>query len=170
MDLYWDSNGSGKDIRKMKYKCHYRMPIGMICVEEKDGAVTGLYMEETSTEDDHETVLLQQVHMQLNEYFEQSRRSFDLPIRLEGTEFQKQVWNGLQSIPYGKTCSYKELAKNIGRPKASRAVGGANHKNPIMILVPCHRVIGARGNMVGFAAGLDVKEYLLKLEQEDHVI
>jgi methylated-DNA-[protein]-cysteine S-methyltransferase len=141
------------------------MPIGMICVEEEDGAVVGLYMEETSNEGDHETALLQQVHMQLVEYFDQKRCSFDIPIRLDGTEFQKKVWKALQSIPYGKTYSYKELATTIGNPKASRAVGGANHKNPILILIPCHRVIGAGGNLVGFAAGLDVKEYLLKLEQ-----
>ena len=151
----------------MKHRCHYQMPIGMICVEEEDGAVTGLYMEATTTEDDHETELLQKVHKQLMEYFCHNRREFDLPIRLEGTDFQQQVWNALQGIPYGSTYSYGELARKIGKPKASRAVGGANHKNPILILVPCHRVIGASGKLVGFAAGLDVKEYLLKLEQND---
>lgn len=151
----------------MRYRCHYQMPIGMICVEEEDGAVTGLYIEEISTAEDHETELLQQVQIQLLEYFDHKRCNFDIPIRLEGTEFQKSVWNALQNIPYGKTYSYKELATKIGNPNASRAVGGANHKNPILILVPCHRVIGAAGNLVGFAAGLDVKEYLLKLEQSD---
>lgn len=151
----------------MRYRCHYQMPIGMICVEEEDGAVTGLYIEEISTAEDHETELLQQVQIQLLEYFDHKRCNFDIPIRLEGTEFQKSVWKALQNIPYGKTYSYKELATKIGNPKASRAVGGANHKNPILILVPCHRVIGAAGNLVGFAAGLDVKEYLLKLEQSD---
>ena len=151
----------------MKYRCHYQMPIGMICVEEEDGAVTGLYMEEAATEDDHETELLKQVHTQLIEYFNHRRHSFDLPVRLEGTDFQKQVWKALQDIPYGKTCSYGELAGMIKRPNAARAVGGANHNNPVLIIVPCHRVIGANGDLVGFGAGLGVKEFLLKLEQEE---
>lgn len=111
-----------------------------------------------------ETPLLQKAKKQLREYFAGNRREFDLPICLHGTDFQKKVWNVLQSIPYGETLSYGEVAAKIGNPKASRAVGGANNKNPIMIIVPCHRVIGADGSLVGFGGGLPAKEYLLALE------
>lgn len=101
---------------------------------------------------------------QLEEYFSSQRRQFDLPLDLHGTDFQKSVWHHMQTIPYGETWSYKELATAIGNPKAVRAVGGANNKNPVAIIVPCHRVIGANGSMVGFGGGLPVKEKLLQLE------
>ena len=98
-------------------------------------------------------------------YFSKKRKSFDIPIKLEGTEFQKRVWDALIQIPYGKTCTYKDIAEKIGNPKACRAVGGANNKNPIMIIVPCHRVIGKNGDLVGYAGGIEVKQKLLDLEQ-----
>ncbi len=101
---------------------------------------------------------------QLEEYFAGTRHSFDLPLDLCGSLFQKKVWNALLNIEYGKTCSYKEIALKIGAPKAVRAVGGANNKNPIPIIIPCHRVIGSNGNMVGYGGGLDKKEILLSLE------
>ena len=101
---------------------------------------------------------------QLTEYFDGRRRRFDLPVDLYGTPFQLRVWRELQSIPYGEVRSYKELARAIGAPKAVRAVGGANNKNPVPILVPCHRVIGSNGSLVGYGGGLSIKEYLLKLE------
>lgn len=101
---------------------------------------------------------------QLDEYFAGERRQFDLPLELCGTPFQKQVWNSLLTIPFGQTRTYGQLADQIGNPKAVRAVGAANGKNPISIIVPCHRVIGASGKLTGFAGGLDAKKMLLQLE------
>lgn len=101
---------------------------------------------------------------QLTEYFAGKRKVFDLPLEPYGTEFQKKVWQALMEIPYGRTCSYGEIAAKIGNPKASRAVGSANNKNPIAIVIPCHRVVGANGALVGYASGLQTKEALLKLE------
>lgn len=101
---------------------------------------------------------------ELQEYFAGERMSFDLPLRPAGTEFQKLVWNALREIPYGETRSYAEIAQAIGRPKACRAVGGANNKNPIMLFIPCHRVIGSDGSLTGFAGGLEMKRSLLEME------
>ena len=101
---------------------------------------------------------------QLKEYFAGTRKEFDVPIDVEGTDFQKRVWNELQNIPYGKTISYKSLSEKLGDVKAIRAVGKANGQNPIAIIIPCHRVIGANGNLVGYAGGLAIKEKLLHLE------
>ena len=92
------------------------------------------------------------------------RRDFDVPIRLEGTDFQLLVWNTLRTIPYGETRTYAQIAARIGRPKAVRAVGGANHNNPLPLLVPCHRVVGTDGRLVGFGGGLEIKRRLLELE------
>jgi methylated-DNA-[protein]-cysteine S-methyltransferase len=101
---------------------------------------------------------------QLREYFAGRRAEFDLPLAPSGTEFQRTVWRNLQDIPYGETISYGELAKRVGNPKASRAVGAANGQNPIPIVIPCHRVIGANGKLTGFGGGLPTKEALLALE------
>ena len=101
---------------------------------------------------------------QLEAYFSGKLKSFDVKLAPEGTEFQKSVWKALCEIPYGETRTYGEIAKSIGNPKASRAVGLANNRNPIAIIVPCHRVIGANGKLTGYASGLDVKEFLLRLE------
>jgi methylated-DNA-[protein]-cysteine S-methyltransferase len=101
---------------------------------------------------------------QLREYFAAKRTDFDLPLAPEGTEFQRNVWRKLQEIPYGETISYGELAKRVGNPKASRAVGAANGQNPIPIVIPCHRVIGSNGKLTGFGGGLPTKEALLALE------
>ncbi|WP_440956973.1 methylated-DNA--[protein]-cysteine S-methyltransferase [Methanosarcina sp. Mfa9] len=103
---------------------------------------------------------------QLKAYFARELESFDIKLAPEGTEFQKSVWNALCEIPYGETRTYGEVAKIIGKPKASRAVGLANNRNPISIIVPCHRVIGANGKLTGYASGLDVKAFLLKLEEK----
>lgn len=104
------------------------------------------------------------IRKQLEQYFAGERRSFDLPLDLCGTAFQKKVWDTVSKIEYGKTRSYKEIAEQIGAPKAVRAVGGANNRNPIPIIIPCHRVIGSNGNMVGYGGGLEKKETLLCLE------
>ena len=114
--------------------------------------------------DGHHPFLIK-VETQLNEYFNQKRKNFNVPIELIGTPFQKTVWNLLTAIPFGTTCSYQDIAKQIGNPKAVRAVGGAIGRNPISIIVPCHRVIGSNGKLTGFAGGLDRKKILLNLEE-----
>ena len=108
----------------------------------------------------------------MKHYQERKRKFFDLPLKVEGTAFQKKVWQALCSIPYGETRSYKEIAIQIGNERACRAVGMANNKNPIGILIPCHRVIGTNHKLVGYAGGLDKKEFLLKLEKENkqHIV
>ncbi len=103
---------------------------------------------------------------QLNEYFDGGRQQFDLPLDPVGTEFQLSAWEALRNIPFGETRTYAEQATNIGCPKAARAVGAANGKNPISIVVPCHRVIGKNGNLTGFAGGIEVKQFLLELESK----
>lgn len=108
--------------------------------------------------------ILRKAVRQLEEYFRGERRNFDIPIRMEGTDFQRLVWDALRAIPYGETRSYAEIAAQIGRPRAVRAVGGANHHNPLPIVVPCHRVVGANGKLVGFGGGLEVKRRLLEIE------
>ncbi len=110
------------------------------------------------------TELTEAVYGQLAEYFRGKRQSFDFPYRLKGTPFQKKVWSALESIPYGQTRSYKEIAIEIGHEKAARAVGMANNKNPMTIVVPCHRVIGSDGRMVGYFGGISMKRDLLQLE------
>mgnify|MGYP002508067362 len=110
------------------------------------------------------TELLKKTEQQILEYFDGKRQNFSLPIAPEGTVFQKKVWKALQNIPYGQTRSYGEIAREIGQCNASRAVGNANHNNPIAIIIPCHRVIGATGKLTGYYGGLDKKEFLLKLE------
>ena len=102
---------------------------------------------------------------QLEEYFDGSRRDFELPLDLQGTEFQVAAWNALAEIPYGRTASYGQQAASIGRPKAVRAIGGANGRNPVAIVLPCHRIVGADGSLTGFGGGIEVKKWLLEHEQ-----
>jgi len=109
--------------------------------------------------------VLEETRTQMNEYFKRERTSFDIPLLMVGTSFQKQVWQGLMAIPYGVTCSYLELSKNIGNEKAVRAVASANGANAISIMIPCHRIIGSDGSLVGYAGGLAAKKKLLVLEQ-----
>ncbi len=116
---------------------------------------------------DRETPVLRETRKQLEAYFAGKLRDFDVPLRLEGTPFRMRVWEQLRQIPYGQVISYGELARRIGQPKAARAVGGANHHNPIAILVPCHRVIASGGALGGYGGGLELKRVLLKLEGAD---
>lgn len=111
------------------------------------------------------TELLSMATIQLDEYFQGKRTTFSLPFKLTGTSFQLAVWKELQNIPYGQTTSYKEIAQKINKPKACRAVGMANNKNPLPIIIPCHRVIGSNGKLIGYAGGLKLKNYLLELEK-----
>jgi methylated-DNA-[protein]-cysteine S-methyltransferase len=113
-----------------------------------------------------ETPLLKKAAQELQEYFIGKRKRFDLPLSPQGTDFQQKVWKALQDIPYGAVCSYKDIARAIGNEKACRAVGGANNKNPISIIIPCHRVIGANGSLVGYGGGIEIKKQLLALEQK----
>lgn len=112
-----------------------------------------------------ETPVLKLLKEQLREYFEGKRTTFSVPLNLQGTDFQKRVWQELLKIPYGETRTYGQIAAAVGNPKACRAVGMANHHNPVMILVPCHRVVGSNGKLTGYAGGLEMKEQLLKLEK-----
>ncbi|MEG1790175.1 MAG: methylated-DNA--[protein]-cysteine S-methyltransferase [Oscillospiraceae bacterium] len=139
-------------------------PLGKLCISATDGAVTGLSFG-GGGEDDFPCPLLERAALELREYFAGERSEFDLPLAPEGTDFQKKVWLALCGIPFGETRSYGEIAAAVGNPRASRAVGGANNKNPIAILIPCHRVIGADGTLVGYGGGLPIKRALLALEQ-----
>lgn len=142
----------------------YSFPLGRLKIGYEGDAVISLGRTET-TDNGTRTSLTDLVHAQIMEYFQGTRRSFRFPYELRGTDFQKKVWRALCDIPYGETRTYKEIAIAVGNPKACRAVGMANNKNPIGIAVPCHRVIGADGKLVGYAGGLDMKEALLRLEK-----
>lgn len=116
------------------------------------------------TEDAQHPVLVE-TERQLGEYFAGQRRTFNVSLSFSGSDFQKRVWDALLTIPFGETRSYGEIAQQVGKPSASRAVGAANGRNPISIIAPCHRVVGSTGKLTGFAGGLDAKKYLLELEQ-----
>lgn len=122
-------------------------------------------VREVMPEKDDASPLLGQAADQLREYFAGQRKTFDLPLAPQGTAFQKAVWKALLEIPYGQTCTYGDIARRIGNPRAARAVGMANHCNPLMIVVPCHRVVGSGGALTGYACGLDIKKFLLELEK-----
>ncbi|MEF2781671.1 MAG: methylated-DNA--[protein]-cysteine S-methyltransferase [Clostridium sp.] len=139
-------------------------PIGFIKITANNEAINEVIFVENEKED-NPNALTQEVTNQLMEYFEGKRKVFNLPLSPIGTSFQQAVWEALCSIPYGETRSYGEIAKMIGNPKASRAVGMANNRNPISIIIPCHRVIGASGKLVGYGGGINKKIYLLDLEK-----
>lgn len=183
-----------KGVQHMEVSCLYQSPIGVLCIKEENGKITHLNLqrEETNrlvTENDTQrpvqpnqtclqttdmldeaykrhpaSDLLDEACRQLDEYFQGKRRDFDLPIDCAGTAFQQRVWNELQQIPYGETRSYEDIAAAVGSPKAQRAVGQANNRNPLMIIVPCHRVIHKNGDISGYACGIEAKKYLLELE------
>lgn len=156
----------------MKQIWYCNTPIGNIGIVEDEGAITRIYFEGEAQEEDankQETPLLKEACKQLKEYFEGNRKVFDLPLKPQGTPFMQQVWGELLKIPYGQTRSYKDIAEAVGRNKAYRAVGLANNRNPISIFIPCHRVVGANGKLVGYGGGLHIKEYLLQLEQKTSV-
>ena len=143
----------------------YDFAIGRLFIAEANGAITDVATREVDGAEENETPLILQAAEMLREYFDGNRKDFaGLPLRAEGTDFQKRAWEALLSIPYGQTRSYKEQAAAIGNPKACRAVGAANGKNPISIIIPCHRVIGFDKKLVGYAGGLEIKRALLELE------
>lgn len=150
----------------MKVACCYEYEIGSVTVVELDGKITAVQFGRGVFPDMviQETPILIEAKQQLSEYFSGRRKQFDLPLAMEGTCFQKQVWEALLAIPYGETRSYKQIAESVGHPNAYRAVGMANHVNPIGIVVPCHRVVGSNGKLTGYAGGMEVKQFLLDLE------
>lgn len=147
-------------------RCVIPTPIGHIAICEEDGAICAIDFTEGGLYPPA-TPLLAEAARQLTAYFGGTLTEFDLPIRMEGTAFRMQCWQALRTIPYGETISYGEQAKRIGNPKALRAVGGANHRNLISIVVPCHRVIGADGSMTGYGGGVDRKTWLLDHERRN---
>ena len=158
------------------YYTHVDSPVGPLLLAASDAGLHAIEFHAPRhvvprgadwTAGDHP--LLRRTAEQLREYFAGTRRTFDLSLAPNGTDFQRQVWQTLASIPYGETISYAELASRVGRPRASRAVGAANGKNPLPIVLPCHRVIGANGSLTGFGGGLPTKRFLLDLEAGDRV-
>ena len=154
------------------YKKVMNSPVGKIEIIEENEKIVELniYNEEKNEKKNNiiekDTKLLLETQKQLKEYFEGKRTKFEIPLNPKGTEFMKKVWKELLNIPYGEVRTYKEIAEKIGNSKASRAVGMANNKNPIPIIIPCHRVIGSNNKLVGYALGLDMKKYLLDLERK----
>ncbi|HPT69331.1 MAG TPA: methylated-DNA--[protein]-cysteine S-methyltransferase [Syntrophomonas sp.] len=152
----------------MNFIYFYLTDIGNIGVEENGRGITNLYLPGAQIPPEiveEETSILYDAGQQLQNYFIGQQREFILPLAPAGTEFMRKVWNNLLSIPYGETRSYAEVARLIGNKKACRAVGSANHRNPLPIIVPCHRVIGSDGKLVGYGGGLKIKSYLLELEK-----
>lgn len=146
----------------------YETSIGKIGIADNGTAITNLYFSDEDIERKvhiKETALIKKAAAELHEYLRGTRQLFDLPLAPAGTEFQQAVWRALQEIPYGETRCYQEIAEKINRPKACRAVGLANNKNPIAIIIPCHRVIGKNGQLVGYAGGISMKERLLEIER-----
>ena len=148
-------------------------PVGLLKLVANDAALVAVLWENENPKrvrlaeliEDQQHPILLETQKQLNEYFAGQRQKFELALDFEGTEFQQKVWQALLSIPFGETRSYKDIAEQIGNVKAVRAVGAANGKNPISIIAPCHRVVGANGKLVGFAGGLENKDILLKIEK-----
>ena len=141
----------------------YQSPIGPLYIAEQDGAITHLVFKPLAGQAG-DTALLTRCREQMDAYFAGALQDFDLPLAPKGTAFQERVWQTLRTIPYGATWSYKMLAEAADCPRGYRAVGLANNKNPISILIPCHRVVGASGALTGYGGGLSNKEFLLKLE------
>lgn len=174
----FDPSSNAREERKtyMLFHKFIATPVGELKIIASDQDLVALLwenddpkrvpLEESALSADHP--VLNQAAQQLHEYFGGKRQQFSLPLDMRGTAFQKSVWGALCTIPFGETISYGELARVIGNPAASRAVGAANGRNPVSIIVPCHRVIGATGKLTGFAGGLDAKQKLLSLESSSH--
>ena len=144
----------------------FSTPFGPMALAGEDGAITHLYLPSSPTPRlaSHPTPLLLEGERQLLEYLSSQRKTFDLPLNPQGTPFQKRVWQALEAIPWGETRTYRDIAQAVDSPRGFRAVGMANHHNPIPIFIPCHRVVGADGSLTGYAGGLELKQALLALE------
>jgi methylated-DNA-[protein]-cysteine S-methyltransferase len=149
---------------------YFLSPVGYLRLEADNDGLQSLLLNSPPADElavippSHPVLVL--AHQQLQEYFSGLRQEFTVPLSMKGTEFQLAAWQALQTIPYGKMVSYKTIAEQIDRPKAMRAVGMANNRNPVAIIVPCHRVIGANGKLVGYGGGLDMKQWLLTHERQ----
>jgi methylated-DNA-[protein]-cysteine S-methyltransferase len=151
-------------IMNRTYFSYYKSPIGLIEIVGTPTAITELNFVEERRQDAASHTYVRKIKQQVAEYFEGKRRTFDIRLALIGTDFQQHVWQRLQTVPYGRTASYQDIARGIGRPAAVRAVGAANGRNPVAIIVPCHRIIGKNGRLVGYGSGLWRKEWLLRHE------
>ena len=150
----------------MWFERNLQTPIGPVAIRADEGGICALRLNAPGNRRDA-SPLLDRAQAELEEYFAGRRRAFSVPLSIHGTAFQQAVWRALMEIPYGKTATYGEIAKAIGREKACRAVGMANHVNPLPIFVPCHRVVGAGGRLTGYAGGLEIKQFLLELEENN---
>lgn len=153
----------------MKYIKYMDTNIGSIAILEEDNKIIEIQINkeiENSNAIQKDTPLLKEAEKQLKEYLEGKRKKFDVPLNPKGTNFMKEVWTALQDITYGEVRTYQQIAEQIGKPKAVRAVGMANHRNPIPIIIPCHRVIGSNGKLVGYALGMEMKKFLLEWEKK----
>ncbi|SHK79847.1 methylated-DNA-[protein]-cysteine S-methyltransferase [Anaerocolumna jejuensis DSM 15929] len=147
----------------------YDFEFGILKIGYSETAITYLKRAEKIDADNEPSALSDRAFDEVCAYLKGTRRTFDFPYELKGTEFQKKVWKALLQIPYGETRTYKQIAEEAGSPKGSRAIGMANNKNPVTIAVPCHRVIGTDGRLVGYAGGLEMKKFLLELEQSGKI-
>lgn len=164
-----DHRMSSDPHRNHTYYTTFASPVGALTLTvDSAGALTGLWFEGHAPDGLEAWVAdrgrLSAACRQLDEYFAGRRTAFDLPLAAAGTAFQQRVWSALRQIPYGRTASYGDIARAVGVPGAARAVGAANHVNPLAIVVPCHRVVGANGSLTGYGGGLDRKRWLLELE------
>lgn len=149
------------------YRDYLKTEIGWVEVSGTPDAITGInFVDEKYPDADGNSAAVQAGIQQLREYFRGERTNFDLPLEFHGTAFQQKVWRALLDVPFGETASYGDIARAIGKPKAVRAVGGANAKNPISIVAPCHRIIGSNGTLTGYGGGLWRKEWLLAHEKQ----
>jgi methylated-DNA-[protein]-cysteine S-methyltransferase len=148
----------------MTGRAYHRSPVGDLLIESEDNKIVTVNFLKASRQEETVTPIIEQCMTELDEYFFEGRKFFTVELDLIGSTFQKRVWNELLNIPYGKTMSYLQLAIKLGDPNSIRAVGLANGQNPIAIIVPCHRVIGANGDLIGYGGGLDKKEWLLNHE------
>ncbi|MCP5456122.1 MAG: methylated-DNA--[protein]-cysteine S-methyltransferase [Thermotogae bacterium] len=155
----------------MKNVFIYETVLGKIGIAEKENMISDIFFgSEIPFSEEHimkETELIKKTYSELKLYLDGKLKYFSIPLNPEGTDFRKKVWKELQNIPYGETRSYGEIASATGNSKAGRAVGGANHNNPIAIIIPCHRVIGSDGSLTGYGGGPEIKEFLLNLEQKN---
>jgi len=152
----------------MKQIDYINSPIGIIEIQASEHGITKLVFADSQNNPVTRCEMIDRCKQQLTEYFDGKRREFNLPLDLQGTDFQKSVWTQLVKIPFGQTTAYREIANAVNNPKAVRAVGAANGRNPVSIIVPCHRIIGSNGTLTGYAGGLARKAWLLKHEMNSY--
>ena len=154
----------------MKFYTYYQSPLGTLTIQASDDGILGAWFEQQTTQPEELGIedalhpVLQQAVSEFQAYFAGELKDFELPLQPQGTEFQRDVWQALVAVQWGKICSYSDIANTINRPKAVRAVGAANGRNPIPIIIPCHRVIGSNGTLTGYYGGVHIKQALLAIE------